>query len=226
MRVAGFFVHILTASGAGLALLALIAAVRSDWPLMFAWLGAALIVDGIDGPLARLLDVGERLPRWSGATLDLVVDFTTYVFLPAYVAADAAILPPPIAAVAGVLVAVTGALYSADCNMKAEGNYFSGFPAVWNVIVFYLLLLDPGPAAVAVTVLTLCILTFVPVRFVHPLRVRRFRVLTITLLALWAILAAVAVQQGLKPGFWIDAALCLIGVYFLGFGLLPMRDQL
>jgi phosphatidylcholine synthase len=223
MRAVAFLVHILTASGTGLALLAMIAAVRNDWPLMFTWLGAALVVDGIDGPLARWFKVGERLPRWSGETLDLVVDYITYVFIPAYVIAEAGMLPPPIAAIAGVLVAVTGALYFADGNMKAEGNYFSGFPAVWNVIVFYLLLLDPGPAVVAVAVLTLCILTFVPIKFVHPIRVAQFRALTVSLLALWALLAFVAVWQGLKPGVWINAALCLVALYFLGLGLLPVR---
>jgi phosphatidylcholine synthase len=223
MRAAAFLIHILTASGAGLALLAMIAAVRGDWPLMFTWLGVALLVDGIDGPLARWLKVGERVPRWSGDTLDLVVDYITYVFIPAYVIAEAGMLPPPIAAVAGVLVAVSGALYFADGNMKTDGNYFSGFPAVWNVIVFYLLLLDPGPAVVAVTVLTLCILTFVPIKFVHPFRVARFRALTVALLTLWAVLAFAAISQGLKAGVWINVALCLIALYFLGFGLLPVR---
>src|ERR1044072_311203 len=83
-----FAVHIFTASGAALGLLALLAAVASNWPLMFAFLGVALLVDGIDGALARRLDVANRLPRWSGDTLDLVVDFTTYVFVPAYAVAD------------------------------------------------------------------------------------------------------------------------------------------
>lgn len=226
MRAVAFLIHILTASGAGLALLAMIAAVRGDWALMFTWLGIALIVDGIDGPLARLFNVGARLPRWSGETLDLVVDYITYVFIPAYVIADAGMLPPPIAAVAGVLVAVTGALYFADGNMKTEGNFFSGFPAVWNLIVFYLLLLEPGPAVVAVTVLTLCVLTFVPIKFVHPIRVAKFRALTLSLLVLWTLLASVAVSQGLRPGFWINVALCLVGLYFLGLGLWPVRKPI
>jgi phosphatidylcholine synthase len=225
MRAAAFLIHILTASGAGLALLAMIAAVRSDWPLMFTWLGAALVVDGVDGPLARLLRVHERLPRWSGATLDLVVDYITYVFIPAYVIVDAGLLPPPIAAIAGVLIAVTGALYFADGNMKTDGNYFSGFPAVWNLIVFYLLLLEPGPAVAAVAVLTLCILTFVPIRFVHPLRVENLRALTITLLVFWALLAILAIGQGLKPDTWVTVALCLIALYFLVVGLLPVRQS-
>ena len=84
MRTPAFAVHILTACGAALAMLALLAATRGDWPLMFLWLGIALVIDAIDGPLARALNVRELLPRWSGETLDLVVDYTTYVFVPAY----------------------------------------------------------------------------------------------------------------------------------------------
>src|SRR5215475_15649651 len=82
--VGRFCVHLLTAAGAACALLALMAAVAGQWAVMFAWLGLALIVDAADGPLARRLEVARTLPRWSGDTLDLVVDFTTYVFVPAY----------------------------------------------------------------------------------------------------------------------------------------------
>ena len=81
---AAFSVHIFTACGAGCALLALIAAVRADWPLMFVWLGIALVIDGVDGTFARRLRIAELLPRWSGDVLDLVVDILTYVFVPAY----------------------------------------------------------------------------------------------------------------------------------------------
>src|SRR5215213_6728273 len=89
-RILAFCVHILTACGAALALLA---ATRGDWPLMFVWLGVALVVDAIDGPLARAANVAELLPRWSGETLDLVVDYTTYVFVQAYVVAAGGLMP-------------------------------------------------------------------------------------------------------------------------------------
>src|SRR5581483_8712855 len=134
-----FCVHILTASGAALALLALVAAARSDWPAMFLWLGAGLMIDAVDGPLARALDVKERLPRWSGDVLDLVVDFTTYVFVPAYAIAASGLMPGNLGLLAGVIVAVAGALYFADREMKTAENFFQGFPAVWNLIAFYLL---------------------------------------------------------------------------------------
>ena len=125
-----FSVHIFTAAGAALALVALIYAVRADWTAMFLCLGVALLVNGIDGTIARRFRVAELLPRWSGDVLDLVVDFTTYVFVPAYALAVSGLLPEPAALPAAVLMVITGALYFADRNMKTEDNYFRGFPAL------------------------------------------------------------------------------------------------
>jgi len=189
MRASAFLVHILTASGAALALLALLAATRGDWAMMFIWLGVALVVDAIDGPIARAIEVADMLPRWSGEVLDLVVDFTTYVFVPAYAIATSQLMPGALSLAAGLVVAVTGTLYFADRNMKTADNFFQGFPAVWNLIVFYLLLLKPGPMTCASVIALFAVLTFVPVRFVHPFRVRRLRTVTTALLALWAVLA-------------------------------------
>ena len=146
-RVRAFAVHIFTACGAALALLALIFATGEHWAAMFFCLGLALVVDGVDGPLAREFKVAEVLPRWSGETLDLIVDFTTYVFVPAYAIAASGLLPNALAIPSGVLVVITGALYFADREMKTPDNYFRGFPAVWNLAAFYLYLLEPPPLA-------------------------------------------------------------------------------
>jgi phosphatidylcholine synthase len=218
--VRAFLVHILTACGAALALLALIFATGGHWAAMFFCLGLALIVDGIDGPLARMFNVAEILPRWSGASLDLVVDFVTYVFVPAYAIAGSGTMPPELALPTGVVVVITGALYFADRNMKTDDNYFRGFPAVWNLAAFYLILLEPPAWAAAGMVAALAVLTFVPVRFVHPLRVRHLRVLNIVLLALWAALALLAVVQDLEPGLAVKIPLAAIAGYFLIAGLL------
>lgn len=225
MRSLAFFVHILTASGAALALLALIAATRGEWPLMFLLLGIALIVDAIDGPLARRFGVAETLPRWSGEALDLVVDFTTYVVVPAYAIAVSGLMPDALEIPAGLLIAVTGALYFANRDMKTADNYFRGFPALWNLIAFYLLLLRPGAWVAAATVAVFAVLTFVPVRFVHPFRVRRLRAVNIALLVLWSALALAAVWQGLMPDFWTATGLCAIALYFLVAGLLPAHER-
>ena len=144
-EAAAFSVHIFTACGAACALLALVAAVGADWTLMFIWLGVAVIIDGIDGTFARRLRVAEVLPRWSGDLLDFVVDFVTYVFVPAYAMVAGGLLPPPVALALGLIVTVTGALYFADRRMKTSDSYFRGFPALWNVVAFYLFVLKPAP---------------------------------------------------------------------------------
>ena len=222
--VAAFAVHILTACGAACALLALLAAVEAHWPTMFAWLGVALFIDGIDGTLARRLRVAEVLPRWSGEVLDFVVDVTTYVFVPAYALTASRLLPQPLAMPLGLIVVVTGMLYFADRRMKTADHYFRGFPALWNVAVFYLFLLRLPAWLAAAVVAALAILTFAPVHFVHPMRVAHLRVLTMAALALWALLALVAVMKNLAPGFWTVTGLCVLAIYFVAIGFLRRRQ--
>src|SRR5450631_2227442 len=221
--VRAFAVHVFTACGAALALLALIFATGGQWAAMFFCLGAALVVDGVDGPLAREFKVAEVLPRWSGDTLDLIVDFTTYVFVPAYAIAASGLLPQVLAIPSGVVVVITGALYFADRQMKTPDNYFRGFPALWNLGAFYLLLLRPAPAAAAAVVAALAVLTFVPFPFIHPLRVRRYRAFNIAVLAVWAALAAAAIALDLSPPGWVTVALCVIAVYVVCAGYFRTR---
>ena len=220
-RVRAFSVHILTACGAALALLALIFATGGHWAAMFFCLGLALVVDGVDGPLAREFKVAEILPRWSGDTLDLIVDFTTYVFVPAYAIAASGLLPQFLAIAAGVVVVVSGALYFADRQMKTADNYFRGFPAVWNLGAFYLYLLEPAQWLAAGMVAALAALSFAPIKFLHPLRVKHLRVLNVALLAAWAVLAFLAVINDLNPGPYVVWPLAVIAVYFFVAGLLP-----
>ncbi len=218
--IRAFAVHIFTACGAALALLALILATGEHWAAMFFCLGAALVVDGVDGPLAREFKVAEVLPRWSGETLDLIVDFTTYVFVPAYAIAASGMLPKALAVPAGIVVTIVGALYFADREMKTADNYFRGFPAVWNLAAFYLYLLEPPEWLAAAMIVALAVLSFAPIKFLHPLRVKRLRVLNIALLAAWAVLAFLAVIANLAPGPYVTWPLSAIAIYFFAAGLL------
>jgi len=214
-----FGVHVFTACGAALALLALIFATGGHWTAMFFCLGLALIVDGVDGPLARSFNVAEVLPRWSGATLDLVVDFVTYVFVPAVAIVASGLLPDALAIPAGIVVTVSGALYFADREMKTDDNYFKGFPALWNLAAFYLYALEPPPWLAVAAVAMLTALTFVPIRFVHPLRVKRLRILNIALIAAWGVLALIPLAKNLAPGPYVTIPLAVIAGYFLIAGL-------
>jgi phosphatidylcholine synthase len=212
-RAAAFCVHVLTALGAGIALIALLAAVREHWAAMFGWLGAALVVDALDGPLARRLDVARVQPDWSGEVLDLVVDFVTYVFVPAYAIVASGLLLPLAAPLLGMGIVVSGALYFADRRMKSADNHFRGFPGLWNVAAFYLFLLHPSPAISSLGVVILIVSTFLPFHVVHPIRVVRLRWLTLSLMAVWAVLAVATLAEGFDVGAPAKIALCAIAAY-------------
>lgn len=218
-QVRAFFVHLLTASGAALALLALIAATERRWTEMFVWLALALVIDGIDGVLARKLKISESLPRWSGEALDLVVDFSTYALVPAFALVTSGILPHAVEIPAALAIVISSAIYFADRQMKTADAYFRGFPAVWNLIAFYLFLLRPDPWLSFIVIVLFVALTFVPVVFIHPLRVRRFRWLNIALCLAWAALAIFTLLRDFSPPVWTVIGLGVIGVYFLTAGL-------
>jgi len=208
-------VHIFTALGAGIALIALLEAVREHWASMFGWLGIALVIDAVDGPIARRLDVARVQPNWSGDVLDLVVDFVTYVFVPAYAITASGLLPPLAAPLLGIGIIVSGALYFADRRMKAADNHFRGFPALWNAAAFYLFLLRPGPVLASLAVGLLIVLTFVPFHVLHPVRVVRLRGLTLSLMAIGAVLAVVTLVRDFDVGTSVTAGLCAIALYIV-----------
>src|SRR6266851_1308934 len=215
-RAAAFSVHIFTALGAGIALLALLEAVREHWAAMFAWLGVALVIDAVDGPIARRFDVACVQPNWSGEVLDLVVDFVTYVFVPAYAITASGLLLPLAAPLLGAGIVVSGALYFADRRMKAADNHFRGFPALWNVAAFYLFLLHPPPALSSLVVAALIVLTFVPVHVLHPVRVVRWRGLTLSLIGIWAVLAIFTLASDFDVSASVTIGLCAIAAYIVG----------
>lgn len=219
-RTSSWIVHMLTTSGAAFSLLAAIAAGRGDFVETFLWLGAALFVDGIDGPLARLVRVEERVPWFDGAILDLVIDYSTYVFIPALILARSDILPPALAVPGAVLVVVVGAIYFADTRMKTADYGFRGFPAVWNMVVFVLMAFALPQAAAAGIIVLFAVLTFAPVEFVHPFRVKRLRPLTLAVTFAWALLSILTVVAGLRPGNLVLAALGATTTYLTVIGAL------
>lgn len=206
-------VHAFTASGIVLAMLAAFAAYNLDWTEFFAWLGIALIVDGVDGPIARRFAVERRLPTFSGAALDTVVDYVTYVFLPAFAIATGGFASTPVAlALAGVIV-FTSAMYYADTRMKMKNNAFRGFPVVWNGVVFILFVFMPDPAIVIGVTLLLAVLTFMPVAFIHPVRVEKWRPLTLAVSVAWFVFAGLSLANDLDPDDWVKLGLLATSLY-------------
>lgn len=186
-------VHVFTTCGIVAGFLALVAVLKGDAVAAFMWLGVALFVDGIDGSLARKARVREYTPNFDGASLDLVIDYFTYVAVPALMVYWFNMVPVPYgfqtetwSLISAVTIMAVSCYTFANVGMKSEDYYFVGFPAIWNVVVLYFYVLDTGWIVNLVTVAGLSILTFIPVKFVHPLRVSHWRNVTIPMTVLWA----------------------------------------
>ncbi len=206
--------------------MALLAASRGHLEASFAWLGVALIIDGADGFFARRYRVAEVLPRFSGEDLDHVVDYLNYVMVPAFIVAIGDAVPSGLIIAAAVLIIMTSLYHFADKHSKsADGQYFIGFPAIWNVLIFALYVLAPGPQ-LAFCIIAVCAgLTFVPVRWVHPLRLRRARIYTIIAsIALTA--ASVSVLSHGFPGDVFEKSIVVCsGIYFAMLGISPIFER-
>lgn len=218
LRIRAFSVHILTASGALWALLALSAAAEGSWVVMFAWLGLALFVDGIDGPLARRAKVSTILPNWSGETLDSITDFATYVLIPAFALYQSGMMGGYLGLAAAGLIVVSSAIYYADTRMKTKDNYFRGFPVAWNMVIFTLFVVQPAPWIAFALVLFSTVLTFTPVKFLHPVRVSRLRISNLVVFALWAVLGVIALVLEFATPTWLRLGILLAGLYLYAFG--------
>lgn len=212
-------VHLLTATGAAFALLALIDAARGDWQGMFVWLGIALFVDTIDGPLARRARVTEVLPRWSGERLDQIVDYLTYVAVPAFALAQSDLLPAPFRIAAAIAILLSSLFHMADLGSKTGEGYFVGFPAIWNVVLLYLFAFMPPPPVSLVIVAVFVALTFVPILAVHPFRVAELRLITLPATALWVVGAIGAVANPFPSPLWVKVLLAATAALLTAVGL-------
>ena len=184
--IAAWAVHGFTASGAVLGFLAIISIFNNDLVGAFLWLGLALLIDGIDGSLARKIGVLDKTPNIDGSTLDNVIDYLNYVIIPALMIYWFQMVPN------GWEIILPGGMFAvslytfANMNMKTNDYYFSGFPAVWNIVVLYFYILNTHPIINVIIILLLFIFTFIPIKFVHPLRVKKIRNLTIFCTVLWS----------------------------------------
>lgn len=215
--VAAALVHVFTASGIVCALAAVLALHKGDYVALFLWLAIAFVIDGVDGTFARAFDVKKRLPRFSGEQLDIVIDYVTYVFIPALTLLHAGYLAGTMGVVLAAAILMSSLFHFSDTASKTDDHCFVGFPAIWNIVAFYTFALAPPPWLAAVVVFGLVLLTFVPMRWIHPLRVRHFRAVSVTLLAVWMLTAVWILWTGFPAGFW--PSLILIGVAVYGIGM-------
>jgi phosphatidylcholine synthase len=219
MRFKALSIHWLTATGAVFAMLAMLAAVDEQWSLMFVWLVVAFAVDGIDGPLARRYHVKHNAPRFDGELLDLIIDYLTYVFIPAFALFASGLLPGWTGWVAIIVITFASALYFADTGMKTKDNSFSGFPGCWNMVVIVLFAVEPNFWIILGIVAAFAVAMFFPLKFIHPVRTERWRAVSLPMILAWTFFAGWAAWVDFHPESWAHWGLVVTSVYLTFAGI-------
>ncbi|MDO5658561.1 MAG: CDP-alcohol phosphatidyltransferase family protein [Paracoccus sp. (in: a-proteobacteria)] len=218
LRFKALSVHLLTASGAVLSMLAMLAAVEEQWSLMFLWLVVALVVDGVDGPLARRYRVKENWPSYDGVLMDLIIDFLTYVFIPAFALFKSGLLPGWTGWFAIIAITYGSVLYFADTRMKTRDNSFAGFPGCWNMVVLVLFALKPPMWLTLAIVVALTFAMFTHIKFIHPVRTRRWRAISLPVAVAWVGFAGWAAWVDFHPESWAHWGLVITSLWLMVAG--------
>lgn len=212
-------VHLFTATGAVFAMLAMLAAVDGEWSLMFLWLVVAFAVDGLDGPMARRWDVKRYAPEFDGVLLDLIIDYLTYVFIPAFALFKSGLMGGWTGWASIIVITFASAMYFADTRMKTKDNSFHGFPGCWNMVVLVIFALEPNFWISFSLVALLAVAMFLPFKFIHPVRTERWRKLSLPMALAWTFFAGWAAWVDFHPESWAHWGLVVTSIYLLFAGI-------
>jgi phosphatidylcholine synthase len=223
--VIAWLAHLYTAAGALLAFLATRAVIDHDYRTAFFWLGLQIAVDATDGVLARALRVSERTPQFDGAKLDDIVDYLTYVFVPALVVWRALLVPDAWTLwVAGAML-LSSAYGFNRTDAKTADHFFTGFPSYWNIVEFYLFVAGMPSSVNGVILLGLALFVFVPIRYVYPSRTPALRGPTTVLGLIWGVLMVVMLWQFPAVSRPVFLASLLFPGYYVGLSLALQRTR-
>ncbi|MEM1321859.1 MAG: CDP-alcohol phosphatidyltransferase family protein [Bacteroidota bacterium] len=221
-KALAWMVHSFTASGLVAGFMAMLAINQQDWRGAMLWLLAALLIDGLDGSLARRFRVKEVLPYMDGKTMDYIIDFATYAIIPAYFFYMAELTTPPWNLICTIVILIVSALYYGKEGMVSNDMYFVGFPVMWNMVVFYLIFVfQTGPVWNTILIFIFAILHFVPIKFAYPSQAVRFRKLILLITVLFFV-ALIGILWGYpESSIWLRAL--AIGTA-LGYGILAVYN--
>jgi phosphatidylcholine synthase len=218
-QIRALSVHLFTATGAVFAMLAMLAAVDEKWSMMFVWLVVAFAVDGVDGPLARTYNVKKYAPQFDGVLLDLIIDYLTYVFIPAFALFKSGVFEGWTGWFVIIVITFASAMYFCDTRMKTKDNSFAGFPGCWNMVAVVVFALQPNFWIILALVTVLAVSMFLPLKFVHPVRTERWRNLTLPIALGWVFFAGWAAWVDFNQDSWAHWGLVISSVYLLFAGI-------
>jgi phosphatidylcholine synthase len=221
--VAAWSVHALTASTAVFSFLAILAIMDGAWQTAVIYMGIAAVIDGVDGALSRWVGVKQVLPNFDGALLDNIVDYQTYVLVPAFFVYQAELVPAGWLLLIPTIMLMTSAYQFSQADAKTGDHFFQGFPSYWNVVVVYLWLLGLATAVNLFILLACAVLVFIPIKYLYPSRMTRYRVQTLLLSALWLLMLTAALF--LYPAYsWLTRASLFFIIYYIALSLILTRQ--
>jgi phosphatidylcholine synthase len=221
---AGYALHVMTASGAVAGLLALQAIIDNNIRGALIWLVVCQVLDGLDGPIARKIDVVIHAPRVDGFILDLIVDYLTCVVVPVALLVRLQLLPHEFQTMISSLILLMSALWFARSDIETDDHWFNGFPAVWNLAVPTFLVLDLSKNTVAVITLLLCFSQLTTIKIPHIIRVEPFRYLTLPLGILYIgnlfyLSWSYSNESGIDSHLAAKIPMCVFPIYLLAISI-------
>lgn len=216
--VLAWSVHVFTALGLLVAFMTLLAIVEHDFRQALLWMVVAMVIDGADGYLARLADVKTVVPHYNGQLLDWVTDFVNFAFLPAYLFYAINKAEPILAWLCVVSILFSSSYHFGNRQGVTADGHFRGFPAFWNVIVFYLVLAGLDVWINALIVAGVVVLHFIPVHFVYPTRMKQLAVLTWSVSLLTVVSAVLAAWHypGVEAPYLLVSLTGLLVLFAIG----------
>ena len=201
-KIIALFVHFLTGFGALAGFFALISVINNNQSTTFLWLGLAFLIDSIDGTLARKFNVKKNFPNIDGKMLDSIIDFFNYVIVPAIIIYWFKLVPDNfLILIPSILILVS--IYSyVNLNVMTKDHYYNGFPAIWNIVVLYFYLFGTNQITNLIILVLLLMLKFSPLKCIHPLRVKKLRIISIFFTIVWFTMSAILIilmQTKIKP---------------------------
>jgi phosphatidylcholine synthase len=210
LKIRAYSVHAFTALGAALGLWSIILTFQGYFQETLWVLAAAAIVDSVDGALARAVDIHVHAPRIDGALMDNIIDFVTWTIAPLVWIYAAMQIPVWVLAIC-TFASIFG---FTNIQAKSDDDFFTGFPSFWNIVVFYIFLLQLSTPLASAILICFAITTFLPVKFIYPTKTESFQALTLILGTLYVFELVAMIYLFDKTPAWLIYFSFMFPVYY------------